>query len=468
MRSPLVRVSLAVQILLIAALFIAALMGLINAILQRAVLEGSTAITIEVNESMIRDVATGIVDDGLLGDIASLEQRLASVRERNGNIESLFVSDGRIIVAASEPGRAGLPLGSASGGGDSDKGADIRTVIEKSQALSEVEKRTDIVPRLSYMHPITQDGRTVAALVAKFSLEEEFGAIQHIREALFRILVIAGVVGVPALFGILWIIIIGPLRLLKKAALKLSEGEFDIRLPAAHSAELSGLSTAIVDAAASIKSHYERYLSPQVVEVLQRQKGFLRDIRMRTSAAILVCDIEGFTSLSEGLDVDDLGLFLNGYFRSMTEILFKRNGTLDKYMGDGILAVFGAPLPMPGFRLDAVEAAIEMTAAYAAEYRSWLPAKLRQAVRTSRIRVGVASGEVFYGNVGYEKRSDFTALGMAVNLASRLQDLNKETATSILIDEETSKGLPEGDTRFKPAGAIAVRGFSEAVRVFGA
>jgi adenylate cyclase len=223
----------------------------------------------------------------------------------------------------------------------------------------------------------------------------------------------------------------------------------------------------MIDAAASIKSHYERYLSPQVVAVLQKEKGFLRDIRMKTNAAVLVCDIEGFTSLSEGLDVDDLGLFLNGYFRSMTEIIFKHNGTLDKYMGDGILAVFGAPVPEPDYQRDAVEAAIEMTAAYVDEYRSWLPAGLRQAVRSSRIRVGIASGEVFYGNVGYERRSDFTALGMAVNLASRLQDLNKETATTILIDEPTARSLPSGDTRFKSAGAIAVRGFSEAVRVFG-
>ena len=109
-----------------------------------------------------------------------------------------------------------------------------------------------------------------------------------------------------------------------------------------------------------------------------------------------------------------------------------------------------------------------MTVAYAAEYRSWLPAELRASVPASRIRVGIASGEVFYGNVGYERRSDFTALGMAVNLASRLQDLNKETGTAILIDEATATGLPAGDARFRSAGAIEVRGFSEAVRVFGA
>jgi len=463
MRSPLVKISLAIQILFITALFIAVLMGVVNLILQKAVLEGSTAITVEINESMIRDVSTGIVADGLLDDIPGLETRLASIREHNTNLESLFVSDGKLILAAAEPGRSGSPLG----GGDADKGADIRSVILEGQPLSEVEKRTDIVPRLSYMHPVIKDAHTVAALVAKFSLEEEFGAITHIRVALLRILVIAGVVGVPALFGILWIMVIGPMQQLRKAAKRLSEGEFDIRLPAAHSSEVSGLSIAIVDAAASIKSHYERYLSPQVVAVLQKEKGFLRDIRMKTNAAVLVCDIEGFTALSEGLEVDDLGLFLNGYFRSMTEIIFKRNGTLDKYMGDGILAIFGAPVPEPDYQRDAVEAAIEMTAAYATEYRSWLPAALRNSVRTSRIRVGIASGEVFYGNVGYERRSDFTALGMAVNLASRLQDLNKETATTILIDEATAKGLPSGDTRFKSAGAIDVRGFSEAVRVFG-
>ena len=188
---------------------------------------------------------------------------------------------------------------------------------------------------------------------------------------------------------------------------------------------------------------------------------------MKTTAAILMCDIEGFTSLSEGLAVDDLGLFLNGYFRTMTEIIFQKRGTLDKYMGDGILAIFGAPLPTEAFRQDAIEAAREMVVAYARDYRAWLPSARGGAVPASRIRVGIATGEVFYGNVGYEKRSDFTALGRSVNLASRLQELNKETGTSILIDLETARGLPPGDKGFHPAGTIAVRGLQAPVEVLG-
>ncbi len=464
MRFPLYRVSLAVQILFMAIVFVIGLMGALNAILQKAVLEGSTKITVEVNQSMIKAAADEIGASGLLSDGPRLEKGLAAIRDRNKGLQSLFVSDGKVIVAASDPGKAGTILG----GGASDKGSEIRAVLGDGNPKSEIEQRTDIVPRLTYIYPIESGGRRLGALVAKFSLAEEFGAITHLREALYRIMLVAGIVGVPLLFGLLWLMAIGPLRRLRRAAVKLAEGEFDLSLPQANSSELSGLSLALVAASVSIKSQYERYLSPQVVAVLQKEKGFLRDIRMRTTAAILMCDVEGFTSLSEGMDVNDLGLFLNGYFRTMTEIIFQKKGTLDKYMGDGILAVFGAPLPTAGYRLEAIEAAQEMVASFARNYRDWLPPHLRQGAPSSRIRVGIATGEVFYGNVGYERRSDFTALGRAVNLASRLQELNKETGTTILMDEETAKGLPEGDTRFRSAGEVLVRGISQGVKVLGA
>ena len=450
MRNPLSRVSLAVQILFMAFLFVGVLMGGVNAVIQRAVLEGSTKITVEVNESMIRDAAGEIGASGLLADSPALERRLSSLSGGNRGLESLFVSDGTRVIASSEAGKAGSLLG----GGGADKGLEIRAVLSDGIPKSEVEKRSDIIPRLTYIYPIVSGSGVKAALVAKFSLEKEFGAITHLREALFRILLASGLAGVPALFGALWLMAIGPLRRLRKEASRLALGDFDISLPEATSLELAGLSRAFLEASVSIKSQYERYLSPQVVSVLQKEQGFTRDIRMRATAAILMADIEGFTSLSEGLDVNDLGLFLNGYFRTMTEIIFARGGTLDKYMGDGILAIFGAPLPTEGFRMDAIGAAEEMTEAFAREYRGWLPFQTGRKMPASRIRVGIATGEVFYGNVGYERRSDFTALGTAVNLAARLQELNKETGTSILIDAETAQGLPSGDSRYRSVGAI--------------
>lgn len=463
MKAPLSRVSLSVQILLMALVFVAGLMGALSAILQKAVLEGSTKITVEVNEAMIKAAAEDMAVAGLLSDLPALEGKLGALRERNSGLESLFVSDGGLIVAASEPGKAGSLLG----GGAIDKGSEIRAVLASGQASSEIEQRTDIIPRLTYIYPIPAPSGPRIALVAKFSLEEEFGAITHLREALYRILLLSGIVGAPALFGLLWLMAIGPLRRLRRAAAGLAEGDFDLSLPAAHSLELSGLSTALASASASIKAQYERYLSPQVVAILRKEGGFRRDIRMKTTAAILMCDIEGLTSLSEGLTVDDLGLFLNGYFRTMTEIIFARRGTLDKYMGDGILAIFGAPLPTAEFRQDAIEAAREMTSAYARDYRTWLPAPLGAGAPASRIRVGIATGEVFYGNVGYAKRSDFTALGRSVNLAARLQELNKETSTTILIDLETARGLAPGDRSFRPAGSLPVRGFQAPVEVLG-
>lgn len=304
MHSTLSRISLSVQILFMTVLLVGGLMAAISSVLQRAVLEGSTKITVAVNESMIKGLAEEIGGSGLLTDIASLGNRLAVLRKLDRSIESLFVSDGRVLIAASDPGKAGTPLG----GGSSGKGVEIQAVIADGAPKSEIEQRTDIVPRLTYIYPISSGDHRIAALVAKFSLAEEFGAITHLRTALFRILTISGAVEIPLFFGLLWLMAIWPLGRLRKAAVRLSEGEFDISLPSGKSSEIAGLTVSLLDAAASIKAQYERYLSPQVVTILQREKGFLRDIRMKTTAAVLMCDIEGFTSLSETMDVDDIGL----------------------------------------------------------------------------------------------------------------------------------------------------------------
>ena len=449
--------------LIVTMVFIAGFLAAVNAVIQRAVLEGSTRITVDINQASIKGLVSEIETADGLDDARALTGRLAAFKERTSELESLFVSDGTSILASSDYDKAGSPLG----GGDKEKGSDIRKVIESGSPLSEIEKRTDIVPRLTYIHPVSVGGVPVAALVAKYSLREEFGAITHLREALLRIVILAGAIGAPMLFGLLWILAIGPLRTLRNAAVRLADGDFDIRLPAATSSELSRLSVSLQEAAGSLKSHYERYLSHQVVAALQAQGGFKRGIRMRIRASVLMADIEGFTSLSERLDVDDLVMFLNGYFRSMTEIIFRNAGTLDKYMGDGILAVFGAPVATGDHRTDAVNAGAEMIAAFADEFRRWLPEAFRLETGPMRIRVGIATGEVFYGNIGYERRSDFTALGTAVNLASRLQELNKETGTTMLVDEETALGIADAGVIFRPAGTVAVRGLSGPIRAYG-
>lgn len=464
MMSPLGRTSLAAQILLVLVAFLTGLMLFIYANMRRAVLEGSTEITVESYESMIRGIAEEIADGGQDADPSALEARFAAIRDRNPLLESLMLVSGRTVVASAEPGKSGTEMG----GGAAEKAAEVLAVQIEGNPRSEVEKRSDITPRFTFIYPVKRDGAVAGALVAKFSLEQEFGAIEHLRLALTRMLLVAGIAGGPVLFALLWLMVIRPLRRLRKAAVRLSEGVFDIALPAGSSAEIRGVTGAVLEAASSIKAHYERYLSPQVVALLQAEKGFLKDIRMRTRAAVLTCDIEGFTSMSEGMDVDRLGLFLNRYFEAMTEILFARGGTLDKYMGDGILAIFGAPVQTERYRADAVEAAFSMVSAFSARYRDWLSTPGRETTASSRIRVGIACGEVFYGNVGYARRSDFTALGNAVNLASRLQDLNKTTGTTILIDGETRAGLPESDARFRPVDPIQVRGFSRPVSLYGA
>ena len=152
---------------------------------------------------------------------------------------------------------------------------------------------------------------------------------------------------------------------------------------------------------------------------------------------------------------------MNELFAAMTDIVLKRRGMIDKYIGDSLMAVFGAPLPDPGHATHACEAAIEMRAALAT-----LNAKWRDEGRPPlHIRVGVNSGRMVIGNVGGDRRFDYTVMGDEVNVASRLEAANKALGTDILVSAAT-KQRATGTFTFSARGSISVKGRQQPVSVF--
>jgi adenylate cyclase len=214
-----------------------------------------------------------------------------------------------------------------------------------------------------------------------------------------------------------------------------------------------------------IRNAFSRYMSPHyVAELAKNPDKLVLGGELRTMT-IMFCDIRGFTTLSEGLGPHELTEFLNGFLTPMTEIVMAHHGTIDKYMGDGIMAFWNAPLDDPDQAKHAVEAAQEMRArtialnAAAAE-----EARRKDLVyRPIRIGIGINTGEVCVGNFGSHQRFDYSIIGDSVNVASRLESLTKTYGVELIVGEETAVRL---DMPLIELDLVAVKGKTEAVHIF--
>jgi adenylate cyclase len=186
-----------------------------------------------------------------------------------------------------------------------------------------------------------------------------------------------------------------------------------------------------------LKQAFQSYVAPAVVEEIIRHPERLRLGGERRELTILFCDIRGFTALAETLEPEALVTVLQDFLNPMSEIIVKHGGTLDKYMGDAVMALFGAPLALADHAARAARAALEMANALQRLDRDWA-AKGRPRLS---IGVGLNSGVVAVGNMGSDRLFDYTAIGDNVNLASRLESLNKYYGTEILVSAHTAQVL---------------------------
>jgi adenylate cyclase len=188
-----------------------------------------------------------------------------------------------------------------------------------------------------------------------------------------------------------------------------------------------------------LKRKMKQFIAPDIFNELLREPAQLEP--KMTSITILFSDIRGFTDLSARTSPQDLAALLNKYyFHPLSEVIIKHKGTIDKYIGDGIMALFGAPVYQDNHEENAVRCAIEMVQ------------KTEETDRGIRIGIGVCTGSVITGVFGSASKKEYTALGMPVNIAARLQKL--ATPGEIVISEETRKKL-DGSIPFKYVGSLA-------------
>jgi adenylate cyclase len=231
----------------------------------------------------------------------------------------------------------------------------------------------------------------------------------------------------------------------------------DFVLPVAATA-LLGLGADALDRR-RFRDSFARYLSRDVMARVLTDAPSLQGEHRTVS--ILFSDLRGFTTLSEQMDPARIAAHLNEYFDAMTAAIFAHRGMINDFVGDAVMAVFGAPMDDTEHGWNAVQSAIAMDRALDALNRRWQAAGLPPL----RMGIGIHTGAVFAGNVGGRDRIKYTVVGDPVNVASRVEGLNKDLGTTILITEETLGEV--GDrVRVRDCGPVAVKGRVEKVRVF--
>ncbi|WCL50207.1 adenylate/guanylate cyclase domain-containing protein [Leptospira sp. GIMC2001] len=207
------------------------------------------------------------------------------------------------------------------------------------------------------------------------------------------------------------------------------------------------------------RSKLARYFSPSVSDVIMNQRK--NQSYSNPEVSVLFADIRGFTSYSESESSENVVKFLNAYLTRMVSVIFKYGGTLDKFMGDGILAYFGAPIDQPDHAKKAIECAIEMQ-----KEMDSINLEIKNITNKSfQIGIGIHSGRVVLGDIGPEQRKEFTIIGDTVNLASRVESLTKDLDSSILVTLDTYNHCSK-DFTWKNTGEVNVRGKKEKIQLF--
>ena len=293
-------------------------------------------------------------------------------------------------------------------------------------------------------------------LVTDVATDERFRGSESMRIAGLRSAMCAPLLGNDKLFGILYVD-----NLEKTQAFTQDEWNVFALVAAQAGAAIDTLfAHEQIAKQISHRAALERFLSPEVVEIVCSDPEGVRLGGDKQKVSVMFADIRGFTTISEKMEPEKVVEILNNYFTHVTDVIFDHRGTLDKYLGDGVMALFGAPWSKGNDAKNAVCAAQAIQRLIVELNRDASARKWPEL----RVGIGINTGNVIAGNIGSPRRIDYTVIGDTVNTAARL--MANAPAGTIIISQATASHLPEGEFRLEALEPLTVKGKSEPVRVF--
>lgn len=296
---------------------------------------------------------------------------------------------------------------------------------------------------------------------------EKDKALESVNRLRTTAVLIAGIIILAALLLVYFFAktISEPIRELKLAADKIKTGDYSTHLTPRSGDEVGALTQSFNEMAVGLEEREKlkgalgKFVNPEIAE--KAMKGELKLGGERRTATIFFSDIRSFTAISEKLEPEEVVEFLNAYMTIMVKIIGDYNGIVDKFIGDAIMAVWGVPESKGNDALNAVNATIEMRRALL-EFNQDRGSDKKPIIK---IGSGLNTGPVLAGQIGSEDRLDYTVIGDAVNLASRVETLNKPFGTDILISEDTYK-IVKDEFDCEPMQKIKVKGKSEPQQIY--
>jgi len=317
---------------------------------------------------------------------------------------------------------------------------------------------------IDFSLPLTFRQVRVGALYLGFSQRANVVALASARDNAILVSLAMIALGIAGAFT-LGTVLSRPISRLVDGTRAIADGNFAITLHVASRDEIGALTHSFNEMAASlretdaIKRAFSRYVAREVVTEILKDPERIVLTGERREVTVLFCDVRNFTSISERLAPEEVVSLLNAFYTLMIDTTFKHDGTLDKFLGDGVMAVFGAPIYHPDHALRAVRTALAMQAGM----RELSARRAAEGKPALAVGIGVNAGTAVAGNVGTETRMEYTVIGDNVNLASRLESYAKPG--QILITS-TTYGIVRYGIEARRLGPMRLRGKEDEVEVY--
>jgi adenylate cyclase len=447
------RLSLKLKLTLLITTLLVLTVLLVSVFLLRQEQENLTAEMTKRGLTIARDLANAAKNPMLSNDDLTMSLLVQDAMKDPDVTYVIFADPDNKVVAHPDLGQIGRRVDRAPG---------LPLAAGDTQVTQYEDPRQGTV--IDFAVPLEFSQVRVGSLYLGFSRRAIDQAVADARNSTALISAVMVVIGIAGALG-LATVLSRPVMRLAEGTRAVAEGNFQVRLPVTSRDEIGALTDSFNQMAKSlhekemIKRAFTRYVARQVVDEILKDPEKLALKEERRDVTVLFCDMRGFTPMAERLTPEEVVAVLNDFYTLMVDTTAKNDGIVDKFLGDGVMAIFGAPIVHEDHALRAVKTAIAMQAGVAELSRR----RAQEGRDGIAVGIGVSAGEAVAGTVGTEDRMEYTVIGDSVNLAARLESNAKPG--QILISQRTYQ-MVAGLVTARTLGAIRVKGKEEQVEVY--